>query len=162
MDLGPVAVCSWGLVVKSARIARVLRPTMSGTVDSGLCCGGTHLFPVVRSQAAGQSGRTELLAINNWAMGQSGRMAVAQQGRAVRQLGSRNLMHAQCEFLVWWRQLSRDLRWSAKVWSRQEVEFLLEGLVDVKVTCDMFFVVTCCVGCHVNDDQVGGQLRVPG
>ncbi len=97
-----------------------------------------------------------------WAVGQSGRMAVAQQGRALRQLGSRNLMHAQCEFLVWWRQLSRDLRWSAKVWSRQEVEFLLEGLVDVKVTCDMFFVVTCCVGCHVNDDQVGGQLRVPG
>jgi hypothetical protein len=38
--------------------------------------------------------------------------------------------------------------------------------VDVKVTCgrerDMFFVVTCCFGCHVNDDQVGGQLRVPG
>ena len=33
-------------------------------------------------------------------MGQSGRMAVAQQGRAVMQLGSRNLMHAQCEFLV--------------------------------------------------------------
>ena len=21
---------------------------------------------------------------------------------------------------------------------------------------DMFFVVTCCFGCHVNDDQVGG------
>ena len=41
-----------------------------------------------------------------WAVGQSGRMAVAQQGRALRQLGSRNLMHAQCEFLVWWRQMS--------------------------------------------------------
>ena len=98
MDLGPVAVCSWGLVVKSARIARVLRPTMSGTVDSGLCCGGTHLFPVVRSQAAGQSGRTKLLAINNWAMGQSRRMAVAQQGSCDQSV---EVVMCAVHFVVW-------------------------------------------------------------
>ncbi len=47
------------------------------------------------------------MAITNWAMGQPGRMAVAQQGRAVRQLVSRKLMHAQCEVLVWWRRFCR-------------------------------------------------------
>ncbi len=41
---------------------------------------------------------------------------------------------------------------------RHEHAFLTEQLNETMPSR----VVTCCFGCHVNDDRVGGQLRVPG